>query len=125
MRKEKRMSIKGDNLRLPVSIADKNQGGSTTAGYRFSVCGWYVGKMQDTCPHCGAEMRAEDSEQLFVFAVPATMVGHKFTDDVAITYAPDKVEAIAKFSRLYKDAKDAEVRKVKFGRYGVAILTDY
>jgi hypothetical protein len=64
-------------------------------------------------------------EKLWVFAKPDQMIGHKFTDDVAITYASDKGEAIKKISRLYSNIEDKDVRQVYFNAYGVAILTDY
>ena len=64
-------------------------------------------------------------EQLYVFTVPNAMIDHEFNDDVAITWAISKAEAIEKFSRLYKDVKYEEVDVVLFNRFGVAILTDY
>lgn len=69
--------------------------------------------------------RRKKREQLYVFAVPNAMTDHKFNDDVAITYATNKVEAIEKFGRLYKDVKHEEVEAVRFGSDGVAVLTDY
>ena len=69
--------------------------------------------------------RRKKREQLYVFAVPNAMIDHTFNDDVAITWAATKNEAIAKFCRLYKDVKDEEVDAVRFGSDGVAILTDY
>ena len=69
--------------------------------------------------------RRKKCEQLYVFAVPDAMIDHKFNDDVAITWATNKVEAIEKFSRLYKDVKHEEVDAVLFNHFGVAILTDY
>ena len=69
--------------------------------------------------------RRKKREQLYVFAVPNAMTDHKFNDDVAITWAISKAEAIEKFSRLYKDVKHEEVDAVRFGSDGVAILTDY
>lgn len=56
------------------------------------------------------------------------MIGHKFTDDVAITFALTKKQAIKKFSRLYAHVKPEEVTceikwLLRFNR--VAILTDY
>ena len=63
--------------------------------------------------------------KLWAFAKPDQMVDHKFTDDVAITYAADKGEAMKKFSRLYSNIEDKDVWEVKFRAYDVAILTDY
>ena len=64
-------------------------------------------------------------EQLYVFAVANAMVDHEFNDDVAITWAKSKAEAIEKFSRFYNVVKEEEVDEVWFNREGVAILTDY
>lgn len=72
-----------------------------------------------------ADERRKKCEQLYVFAVPNAMIDHEFNDDVAITWAISKVEAIEKFSRLYKDVKHEEVDAVRFNHFGVAILTDY
>ena len=69
--------------------------------------------------------RRKKCEQLYVFAVPNAMIDHEFNDDVAITWAISKAEAIEKFSRLYKDVKHEEVDAVRFNHFGVAILTDY
>ena len=64
-------------------------------------------------------------EQLYVFAVPDAMIDHEFNDDVAITYATNKAEAIEKFSRLYNNVNHEEVDADCFNHVGVAILTDY
>lgn len=72
------------------------------------------------------ECRRKHREQLYVFAVPGAMKNsHTFTDDVAITWAKTKTEAIEKLSRLYTDVKDEEVEAARFGSDGIAILTDY
>lgn len=63
--------------------------------------------------------------QLWVLARPDQMKDHRFTDDVAITYAFTKEEAISKFSRYYADIQPSEVRSPYFNQHGVAILTDY
>lgn len=51
--------------------------------------------------------------------------GHIFSDDVAVTYAWSKKQALKKFQRLYGDAADDNVNRVRFNAYGIAILTDY
>lgn len=73
----------------------------------------------------GSIDRRKPREQLYVFAAPNAMEDHRFTDDVAVTWAVTKADAVYKFSRLYADVKDEEVEPVRFGSDGVAILTDY
>lgn len=65
---------------------------------------------------------------IWSFARADQMTGHRFKDDVAITFALTKKQAIKKFSKLYSDIKPEEVRNrtrglLRFGR--VVILTDY
>ena len=62
---------------------------------------------------------------LFSFARAGEMIGHRFSDDVAVCYALTKKQAIKKFSRLYADIKPNEVTREPVLRRGVAILTDY
>lgn len=50
--------------------------------------------------------------------------GHEFTDDVAVVYAINKKSAIKKFSVLYKNIQEHEVRKIDF-RLRAIVLTDY
>ena len=67
-------------------------------------------------------------KEYYVFTRPNTMIGHKFTDDVAICKAISKSQAIKKFSRYYADVKDYEVIKLLSANHiegGVVILTDY
>ena len=73
-----------------------------------------------------AEWRRKHREQLYVFAAPGAMKNsHTFTDDVAITWAISRNEAIEKFLKLYTDVEVDEVEAVRFGSDGIAILTDY
>lgn len=65
------------------------------------------------------------ASKLWVFAKSGQMSGHGFTDDVAITYASSKSEAIANFSKLYNNVAESDVSEVTFNSSGVAILTDY
>lgn len=62
---------------------------------------------------------------IYCFARPDQMIGHKFTDDVAICKAISKKRAIKKFSKLYKDVSEKEVFRVAFGKNLPTILTDY
>ena len=74
------------------------------------------------------EWRRKHREQLYVFAVPGAMKNsHTFTDDVAITWAKSKTEAVERFSKLYANVTAGDVEPVRFGGLGgnVAILTDY
>ena len=64
-------------------------------------------------------------KKLFVYRKPGVMSGHNFTDDVAITYATTKEEAIKKFKEFYSDVKNENVSEPSFNYGGVAILTDY
>ena len=61
---------------------------------------------------------------IYYFARPDQMVDHKFTDDVAIVCAVSKKYAIKKFSVLYNNVQDNEVRKIKLCTR-VRVLTDY
>lgn len=61
----------------------------------------------------------------YVFARPNAMKDHDFTDDVAITYASNKAEAIEKFSKYYAQIKRSEVQEVFYNIDDIAILTDY
>lgn len=73
------------------------------------------------------EMAIKSLEQpkLFVYRKPRVMVGHNYTDDVAITYATTKEEAIKKFKEFYSDVNSKNVFEPYFNYGGVAILTDY
>lgn len=73
------------------------------------------------------EMAIKSLEQpkLFVYRKPGVMVGHNFTDDVAITYTATKEEAIEKFKEFYSDVNSKDVSEPYFNYGGVAILTDY
>ena len=53
------------------------------------------------------------------------MVEHNYMDDVAITYAKTKEEAIKKFKEFYSDVNSKNVSEPYFNYGGVAILTDY
>ena len=63
--------------------------------------------------------------RLYVYAEPDAMKDHRFTDDVAITYAASKKWAMRHFMQLYADVTEDNVNEVRFNADGVAILTDY
>lgn len=74
------------------------------------------------------EMAVKSLEKpvLFVYKKPGgAMVDHNFTDDVAITYAKTKEEAMKKFKEFYSDVNNENVSEPYFNYGGVAILTDY
>ena len=62
--------------------------------------------------------------KIFVYKKPNAMIGHKYTDDVAITKAINKEEALIKFEQYY-DCNIKDIEEVGFNTGGVAILTDY
>lgn len=63
---------------------------------------------------------------LYAYAEPNQMVDHVFTDDVAITYASSKDEAISKFKVYYGNADDSNVCEITiWTENGIAILTSY
>ena len=74
-------------------------------------------------------------KEYYVFRRPNAMVGHKFTDDVAVCKAISKSQAIKQFSKYYADIQDDEVSRLRPRQYSsgchmidydtVTILTDY
>ena len=64
---------------------------------------------------------------IYCFAKPDQMGDHRFTDDVAITYALTKSGAIRKFSHSYSEIRKRDVSRVKYSRLikRIAILTSY
>ncbi len=65
------------------------------------------------------------AKELYYYAEPNAMEGHKFTDDVAICEASSLEEAILIFKHLYEHASEKTVSKCVMNNYGVCILTDY
>ena len=65
--------------------------------------------------------------KLYVYHRPNVMVGHTYTDDVAICYAKNKKEAIEKFKLYYSEEllKDSVEEIYLSKNNGVAILTSY
>ena len=62
--------------------------------------------------------------KLYFYRKADAMIGHEFTDDVALTFALTKKEAFKKLSKFYKLTQD-EVEEVSFNFGEVAILTSY
>lgn len=64
---------------------------------------------------------------IYCFARPNQMIGHRFTDDVAICFALTKKKAIKKFGLYYADVKTSEVKLLELfsSRSCICILTDY
>ena len=63
----------------------------------------------------------------YYFSRPNQMVGHRFTDDVAVCFALTKKKAIKKFELYYADVKSSEVKPLSlFSSCScICILTDY
>lgn len=64
------------------------------------------------------------NNKIFVYKKPNAMTGHEYSDDVAITRAVNKEEALTKFKQYY-DCDIEDVEEVEFNVGEVAILTDY
>ena len=64
---------------------------------------------------------------LYYFSRPNQMIGHCFTDDVAVCFALSKKKAIKKFGRYYADVKSSEVKLLRLFSSCpcICILTDY
>lgn len=65
--------------------------------------------------------------EYWVFARPNQMLGHNFTDDVALCKASSRSEAIRKFSALYNNVESGYVYRLNSrpNHFEVMILTDY
>ena len=64
---------------------------------------------------------------LYYFSRPNQMVGHHFTDDVAVCFALTKKKAIKKFGLYYANVKSSEVKLLRLFSSCpcICILTDY
>ena len=62
---------------------------------------------------------------IWIYAKPDQMVGHKFTDDVAICFALTRKRAFNKFNRLYGNCENPNCLNRGISYKGVTILTDY
>lgn len=63
-------------------------------------------------------------KKLWVYSKPNTMVGHRYSDDVALVRASSAEEALNKFKKLY-NVNMEDIHLVVFNDYDIAILTDY
>ena len=50
---------------------------------------------------------------------------HNANDDCAICKAWSKKQAIRKFQTMYCDFDESNVFRVKYNKFGIAVLTDY
>ena len=50
---------------------------------------------------------------------------HNAYDDCAICKAWSKKRAIKKFQKMYCNFEESDVFRVKYNKYGIAVLTDY
>ena len=65
---------------------------------------------------------------LYCLFIPDSMENdgnHTATDECALCRAWSKKQAIKKFQKLYCDFDESNVSRVKYNKYGIAILTDY
>lgn len=64
---------------------------------------------------------------LYYFSRPNQMIGHRFTDDVAVCFALTKRKAIEKFGLYYANVKPSEVKLLRLFSSCpcICILTDY
>lgn len=64
----------------------------------------------------------------FCLTISGSAVGNKIRnakDDCAICKAWTKKQAIRKFKILYCDFNESNIFRVKYNKYGIAVLTDY
>ena len=64
----------------------------------------------------------------FCLYISGSMTGdkiHNANDDCAICKAWSKKQAIRKFMKVYCDFDEFDVFRVKYNKYGIAVLTDY
>ena len=66
-------------------------------------------------------------KMIYYFARPNQMVGHRFTDDVAVCFALTKKKAIEKFGLYYANVKSSEVKLLRLFSSCpcICVLTDY
>ena len=65
---------------------------------------------------------------LYCLFIPNSMKNdgeHVVNDDCALCRAWSKKKAIQKFQKLYCDFDESNVFRVKYNKYGIAVLTDY
>ena len=62
---------------------------------------------------------------IYCYTKANQMKEHNFTDDVAVVKAMSKRSALKKFSYLYDDIDNQDVKRIKNNSKKVTILTDY
>lgn len=65
---------------------------------------------------------------LYCLLIPAIMGNdgvHAETVDCALCKAWSKKQAVKKFQKLYRNFEESNVSRVKYNKYGIAVLTDY
>ena len=65
--------------------------------------------------------------KLYIYAAAGTMTDHEFSDDVAITFARNKKEAVKLFSILYSGCEAGDVLGLskRHLKKNVVVVTDY
>lgn len=68
---------------------------------------------------------------VYVYTKSGSMIGHKYTDDAAATFALTRRKAVKKFKRYYTEVNDGDVVNITPGLLQclvsrrIVILTDY
>lgn len=62
---------------------------------------------------------------LFICGSMSDDVIHNTNYDCALCRAWSKKQAVKKFKTLYSDFDESNVFRVKYNKYGIAVLTDY
>ena len=68
---------------------------------------------------------------VYAYAKSGSMIGHKYTDDAAVTFALTRRKAVKKFKRYYTEVNDSDVVNITPGLLQclvsrrIVILTDY
>ena len=63
-------------------------------------------------------------KKIFIYRKPNAMIGHRYTDDVAIIMTNNKREALTKFKQYY-DCNIKDIEEIRINDGEVSILTDY
>lgn len=67
----------------------------------------------------------------YAYSKSGSMIGHKFTDDAAVTFALTRRKAVKKFKRYYAEVNGSDVVNITPGLLQclilrrIVILTDY
>ena len=67
----------------------------------------------------------------YAYSKSGSMIGHKYTDDAAVTFALTRRKAVKKFKRYYTEVNDGDVVNITPGLLQcllsrrIVILTDY